>query len=107
MSPKLLSKAKELYQEANTSVDSISVCASAILDPFLSYNSWSKVNPDLMLVFSRGKIENDINNTHKMKLNRYRKNILWIIFSNSDDPDLSPILSIDPSAEKRIISVCN
>ena len=107
MTPKLLEKTEELYQEVCASINNEAACASAMMNPFLSDSSWSKVKPDLMLIFSRGKIENDLNNTHKMNLGRYRKNIVWIIFSDSDDPDLSPILSIEPSAEKRIISVSN
>lgn len=101
----LLDKVEKYYDEVKNEVSTGESLASAIVNPFDKEQPLSKVKPDMMLVFTRGKIINDLSDSLKLKIRRFRKALIWIYMAGHEEADLSAIKDIDPKAEKRTIIV--
>lgn len=105
--PVLAEKAKKYYEEASENVKSGLTLASAITEPFNNNGAWEKLKPDLMLIFIKGSIKNDLSMDHYYRLRKYRKQIIWLCFSEDGDIDDSIIKEIDSQAERRTIHIIN
>ncbi len=103
--PDLLKIADESFQEALNEMKSSKALASSIISPYLTNSVWKRLHPDLLMIFTRGKFENDLDNKQLSRFDRYRDQIIWLLVSDQENPDPSKILSIDSRAEKRIVSV--
>jgi hypothetical protein len=100
----LLDEVKSHYQTAKNEIATDRALASQIINPFCVNQVWAKINPDLLIILTSDRIENDLETFQKMRLNRYRKDTIWIYFPGSDDLDPSPILAASPSASKHIVT---
>lgn len=103
--PDLLKIADESFQEAINEIKSSKALASSIISPYLTNSVWKRLHPDLLIIFTRGKFENDLDSKQLSRFERYRDQIVWLLFSDQGNPDPSKVLSIDSRAEKRIVSV--
>jgi len=103
----LAEEAKKNYEEASENVNSGLALASAMAEPFNNNQVWAKLKPDLMLIFTKGCIKNDLGMDHYYRLRKYRKQIIWLCFSEDGSIDCSIIKEIDPQAERRTIHIIN
>ena len=103
----LLEQVKQRYEKITGGFSQNQALASAMVEPFISHELWSKLKPDLLLVLTRGKIENDLKELQLSKLRRFKKETVWVCVSDSEKPDLAPLLSIGSFVEKRIVEVVN
>lgn len=93
------------YEIAKNEIVTDKSLASQIINPFCVNQVWAKINPDLLIILTSDRIENGLENFQNMRLNRYRKDTIWIYFPGSDDLDPSPILAVSPSYSKHIVTV--
>ncbi|MDZ4132127.1 MAG: hypothetical protein U1E11_03240 [Dethiobacteria bacterium] len=103
--PDLLKIADESFKEAINEIKSSKALASSIINPYFTNSVWKRLHPDLLMIFTRGKFENDLDNKQLSRFDRYRDQIIWLLISDQGNPDPSKILSIDSRSEKRIVSV--
>ncbi len=103
--PDLLKIADESFKKAINEIKSSKALASSIISPYFTSSVWKRLHPDLLMIFTRGKFENDLDNKQLSRFDRYREQIIWLVVSDQEHPDLSKILNIDSRAEKRIVSV--
>jgi hypothetical protein len=103
--PVLLSKLDKCYQNGFARVDKRKAFASSIFKPFFAAEEWAKLRPDLLLIFTRGNIENDLDTSLSMKFKRLRKKIIWVWAANDSNAVPSSICAIDPLAEKRLVQI--
>ncbi len=103
--PDLLKIADESFHTAINEILSDKALASSIISPYFTNSVWKRLHPDLLMIFTRGKFENDLDSKQLARFDRYRDQIIWVLISDQGKPDSSKILSIDSRAEKRIVSV--
>lgn len=99
----LLDEIKNHYQAAIKEIPTEKAIASSIIKPYFDSQVWAKIKPDLLIIFSSTRLENDISSIQKSRFNRFWKNTIWIYIPNGDDANKSPILNISPNAGKYII----
>ena len=92
-----------LIKKAKGSIDTSTVLASNIFKPLVYGNNWYRLNPGLILVLTKGKIVNDMENSFKTKIKKNFNKTLWICVDDVDGNYLPTILDIDSRARKRII----
>ena len=105
--PVLAEEAKKNNEKASENVNTGLALASAMTEPFNNTEVWAKLKPDLMLIFTKGCMKNDLSTDHYYRLRKYRKQIIWLCFSENWDIDDSIIKEIDPLAERRTIQIIN
>lgn len=103
----LLEVLKRHYQDAKNEISTKKALASAIINPFLDGQDWSKLKPDLMFIFTRDIIEDDLDSLQRSKFRKFKNELIWIYTADQENADLSEITSIDPHAEKRTVVVVN
>ncbi len=102
---KLLSKVSEYYKEVGAEHRAKKAKASAIIEPFSNEEQWLKFKPDMLLIFTRGQFENDLDYRQFGFFRRLSKQTVWICFADELEPDLTIIESIEPGLERRVVSV--
>ncbi len=102
---KLLSKVSEHYKEVGAEHRTRIARASAIIAPFSNEEQWLKFKPDMLLIFTRGQFENDLENGQLGYFRRLSKRTVWICFADEVEPDLTVIESIEPALKRRVVSV--
>ncbi len=99
----LFDKAEECFKKAKESIDTSNVLVSNIFKPLTYGNTWHRLKPELILVLTKGNIFNDIEQSYKIKIQRYLNKVVWICVSGIRDTYLPTILSIDSKAKSRIV----
>ncbi len=102
---KLLSKVNEHYKEVGAEHRTRIARASAIIAPFGNEEQWLKFKPDMLLIFTRGQFENDLDNGQLGFFRRLSKRTVWICFADEAEPDLTVVESIEPGLKRRVVPV--
>jgi hypothetical protein len=103
--PCLLEKVEGFFDEVKAEVEQGEALGSALIEPFRSDELWSKLRPDMLVVLTRGRFVNDLDSHQLSKLRRFKNNLIWICFGESEPLDLAKILELDPKGQKRIVEV--
>jgi hypothetical protein len=105
--PCLMEKVEEFYDQVKAEVGQDEALGSALIEPFRSDQLWSKLKPDMLLILTRGSFVNDLDSLQLSKLRRFKNNLIWICFGDSEPLDLKTVLQLDPNGQKRIVEVIN
>jgi hypothetical protein len=103
--PDLPKIANESFQMTVNEMKGNKALASSIINPYFTHSVWKRLHPDLLMIFTKGRFENDLDNKQLSRFDHYRDQIIWLLVSDQGNPDLSKILSVDSRADKRIVSV--
>lgn len=94
---------EEHSKKAEASIDTSAAIASSIFKPLDHGNNWRSLKPALILVLTKGKIINDMENSFKTSMMKYFNKTLWICIGDDGGDYSSTIIDIDSRASKRII----
>jgi len=101
----LYEKTEECLEKAILSVETSSAFATSIFNPFMIGNKWHKLKPELIIVLTKARFINDIEQQYRIRLKKYIKKVVWICVDDVDGNYLSTILDIDSKAQERILLV--
>ncbi len=99
----LFDLAEEYFEKAKESIDTSIALTSNIFKPLTYGNTWYKLKPVLILILTKGIMNNNLEQQHLLDIKQHLNNVVWICLSDIRDIYLSTILGIDSKAESRIV----